>query len=134
MQIVNFRFCAATMPGTHGRDMSILDSIGNGIVEIGAAVAAGLTTVAVGWQKIRKTINADGAENRIIELLRSEVNRLGEQNTKLAISLNEMQATVLQLQAEKRELSHQVENLTEEVTRLREDKVRLSRRCDVPGG
>lgn len=81
---------------------------------LGAAVAAILA-----WFKLRrvaagdiKQTTADDAASDVIAMLREEVERLSNQNTKLAAIVNELQMQVVELRQENAELRADVKRIT----------------------
>jgi FtsZ-binding cell division protein ZapB len=81
------------------------------VAAIGAIVTGFFATIAIGWQKIRRVTAHDKneaesshAHTGILDLLHAEINRLAEQNTKLADIVNKLQLEVIDLRNENAEL------------------------------
>lgn len=90
-----------------------------------AALFVAVLTIAGGLQTFLRRWKGTSAENQVIDLLRTEVQRLGAQNAALAKRLNQLQSELVQLNEqlgrmtiENNRLHVEVARLTAEVTRL----------------
>lgn len=86
--------------------------------KIAAGAVAGAGAVAVAWHKLRRS-NAgdnrstagDDASTAVISMLRNEVQRLSDQNTRLADIVNKLQLQVFALHRENEGLRHDITRL-----------------------
>ena len=90
----------------------------NEIVQIGAIAAIGLLGFSIGIQKILKEWKSNQAENSIISLMHTELERMSLQNTKLTEELNKLQDQIIQLHSELSKLTIENNKLQEEVAAL----------------
>jgi hypothetical protein len=86
--------------------------------EWGSAIVLALGSLAVGVRKLLRMSAADKAatarsdgETDVVELLRSEVERLGKQNAALAEFANRLQLELLQLQQTNGRMQRQIDEL-----------------------
>jgi len=91
---------------------------------IGAGLAA-IAAIAVSFKKMAAGWSSDSAHTEVIDMLRTEVNRLSTQNATMAEKLNALQTELIKLNGElarmtieNNQLHAEVARLTHEVTRL----------------
>lgn len=97
------------------------------IAQYTTAVMVALVGLAIGLQKLIKGWKESSTESSVMDILHKELERMSEQNTKLAGQLNKFQLEVVRLNEqlinlseENRRLHIEVTNLTAEVGRLQE--------------
>ena len=95
------------------------------LAQLAAGGAAGLLAVAVFAQKIISTWKGTQAENSIIGLMHTELERLSEQNSKLSTELGVLQTNIIELNQELRKLTTENQRLHAEVERLTAEVARL---------
>lgn len=95
------------------------------IAELSAIAVIALVTLAFGIQKLVTTWQKDNAEESIVTLMHSELERMSKHNSVLAVELQKLQIEVIALNQQLRDLSVEnqklhveVMSLTSEVTRL----------------
>jgi len=81
--------------------------------------------IALGWQRLRRMWSADGvataqheAQTDVVQLMRDELARMAEQNSKLAAFVNNLQLRVAELNDQNSVLQRTVASLREEVAQL----------------
>lgn len=101
-----------------------MDNATSFATEITAGIIA-LGGIVLGIQKLIKHWVITSAENSVVSLMHTELDRVGHQNRLLAEELNKLQLEIINLNKELRNLSiennelhHQVFNLSAEVSRL----------------
>ena len=72
----------------------------------------------VGIQKLVRDWKTTNAETNIIQLMHTEIERMGEQNTKLSIELGKLQEEVIRLNQELSKLNIENSKLQEEIAQL----------------
>jgi FtsZ-binding cell division protein ZapB len=97
----------------------------NTVVEVGATVLAGLGALTAALLYIRRAFKrfcvdfaCSDAERSVIEMLRSEVERLAAANTSLSAAVIELQNDVVCLRSANAELLQQIDELQRDNTRL----------------
>ena len=90
------------------------------IAQAAAAGAAALVGLAFGLQKVLKSWKETGAETSVVEMMRKELTRLSEQNTKLADETNKLQLQMIELNKVLMQVTTENVRLREEVKTLRE--------------
>lgn len=93
--------------------------------QLAAGAAAGLIAVAVFAQKFLNTWQSNRAENSVINLMHTELERMSEQNTHLSEELGKLQAEVIKLNRQLRELTLENQKLHAEVAALNSELVVL---------
>jgi predicted nuclease with TOPRIM domain len=88
-------------------------------------IAAGLFAVVFLFKKLLTGIKADSAENSVIGLMHSELERMSEQNTTLSVELGKLQQDLIELNQELRKLSSENQRLHSEVVALTAEVTRL---------
>lgn len=95
------------------------------IAQLAAGGVAALITLAFLLQKFINSWNSSKAENSVIGIMHSELERLSEQNTKLSSELNRLQLEIISLNQELRKLSTENQRLHSEITILTGEVARL---------
>ena len=95
------------------------------VAQIAAGGVAALITLAFLLQKFLNNWNSSRAENSVIGIMHTELERLSEQNTKLSTELNKLQLEIITLNGELRKLSSENQKLHSEVTALTGEVARL---------
>jgi peptidoglycan hydrolase CwlO-like protein len=95
------------------------------IAQVAAGGVAALITLAFLLQKFINNWNSARAENSVIGIMHTELERLSEQNTKLSAELNKLQLEIITLNGELRKLSSENQKLHSEVTVLTGEVARL---------
>jgi peptidoglycan hydrolase CwlO-like protein len=95
------------------------------IAQVAAGGVAALITLAFLLQKFINNWNSSRAENSVIGIMHTELERLSEQNTKLSSELNKLQLEIITLNSELRKLSSENQKLHSEVTALTGEVARL---------
>lgn len=90
------------------------------IGQAAAAGAAALVGLAFGLQKVLKSWKETGAETSVVDMMRKELTRLSEQNTKLAVETNKLQLQMIELNKVLLGVTNENIRLREEVKTLRE--------------
>lgn len=96
-----------------------------GITEIVTAVAAGIFGLVLGAQKIMKGWKETATESNIISIMHTELERMSQQNTRLAEELNKLQIEIISLNKELRNLTSENQRLHIEVSSLTAEVGRL---------
>jgi len=100
-------------------DMSASDWIG-GIAGTAALALVGWRRILRAWASDRTATVKSEAEANVIEVLQAQVDRLSEQNTKLAALANELQLKMVELGRQNLELQHTVNSLHAELQRFKQ--------------
>ncbi|MBI5270714.1 MAG: hypothetical protein HY856_13665 [Burkholderiales bacterium] len=94
--------------------------------ETAGGILGAIVVGVMGWRRMLRTWSADraatiktDAEANVVELLRAEVQRLSEQNSKLAAFANELQTEMLELRKSNVELQQTVTKLHAELRQLK---------------
>jgi len=95
------------------------------VAQIAAGGVAALITLAFLLQKFLNNWNSSRAENSVIGIMHTELERLSEQNTKLSTELNKLQLEIITLNTELRKLNSENQKLHSEVTALTGEVARL---------
>ena len=95
------------------------------VAQLAAGGVAALITLAFLLQKFINNWNSARAENSVIGIMHTELERLSEQNTKLSTELNKLQLEIITLNTELRKLSSENQKLHSEVTTLTGEVARL---------
>jgi peptidoglycan hydrolase CwlO-like protein len=95
------------------------------VAQLAAGGVAALITLAFLLQKFLNNWNSSRAENSVIGIMHTELERLSEQNTKLSTELNKLQLEIITLNTELRKLSSENQKLHSEVTALTGEVARL---------
>jgi len=95
------------------------------IAQYAAGGAAGLIAIAIFLQKFLTSWNQSRAENSILSILHTELERMADQNTKMGTELNKLQLEIIQLNKELRLLTEENQRLHSEVTALTGEVARL---------
>ena len=95
------------------------------IAQYASGITVSLVTIAFGIQKLLKNWSSNSAENKVVLLLREELERMSKQNAALATEMNKLQFEVIELNkslgaltAENQRLHLEVNSLTQQVDRL----------------
>lgn len=95
--------------------MNIID---NEIIQLISILAISILAFSIGIQKLLKEWKSNSAENGIISLMHTELERMSLQNTKLSEELNKLQDQIIQLHSELSKLTIENNKLQEEVAAL----------------
>lgn len=95
------------------------------LAQILAGVAASFLVVILAGQKVLKGWQANSTESSVMGILHTELERMSEQNTKLATELGKLQIEVVTLNQELRKLTVENQQLHAEVTVLTQEVTRL---------
>jgi len=95
------------------------------ITEVITAVGIALIGIVVGLQKLMKGWKETSIESNILSIMHTELERMAEQNTKLAIELNKLQSEIIALNQELRNLTSENQRLHIEVSSLTSEVGRL---------
>jgi peptidoglycan hydrolase CwlO-like protein len=88
------------------------------VAQLAAGGVAALITLAFLLQKFITNWQSSRAENSVIGIMHTELERLSEQNTKLSSELNRLQLEIIALNGELRKLIGENQRLHSEVTIL----------------
>ena len=95
------------------------------IAQYAYGITGSLVAIAFGIQKLLKNWSSNSAENKVVLLLREELERMSKQNAALAKEMNKLQLEVIELNkslgtltAENQRLHLEVNSLTQQVDRL----------------
>ena len=88
------------------------------VAQLAAGGVAALITLAFLLQKFITNWQSSRAENSVIGIMHTELERLSEQNTKLSSELNRLQLEIISLNTELRKLIGENQRLHSEVTIL----------------
>jgi peptidoglycan hydrolase CwlO-like protein len=88
------------------------------VAQLAAGGVAALIALAVFLQKFFINWQSSRAENSVIGLMHTELERLSEQNSKLSSELNKLQLEIITLNGELRKLTTENQRLHSEVTAL----------------
>jgi predicted nuclease with TOPRIM domain len=95
------------------------------LAEIAGGAFVALIAVALGLQKVIKGWKADNAESSIISMMRAELERMSNQNTRLSEELNKLQLELVTLNTELSKLTIENQHLHQEVVRLTSEVSKL---------
>lgn len=95
------------------------------IAQLAAGGAAGLVAIAIFLQKFLTSWRETKAENSVLSILHTELERMAEQNTKLSLELGKLQTEIIQLNKGLRVLTEENQRLHSEVTALTSEVARL---------
>lgn len=84
-----------------------------------------LGAIALGVQRLIKYWKSDSAETSVINLMHTELDRVGKQNKILAEELNKLQLEIIALNKELRNLSIENNKLHEQIFNLSSEVCRL---------
>ena len=103
----------------------IAESTSATIAQYASGITVSLVAIAFGLQKLLKNWSSNSAENKVVSLLREELDRMGRQNALLATEMNKLQLEVIELNrslgaltSENQRLHLEVNTLTQQVDRL----------------
>lgn len=96
-----------------------------GITEVATAVGVAFIGVILSLQKLMKGWKETSIESNILSIMHTELERMSEQNTKLAIELNKLQSEIMSLNRELRNLTSENQRLHIEVSSLTSEVARL---------
>ena len=103
----------------------LAESTSAAIAQYASGITVSLVAIAFGIQKLLKNWGATSAENKVVLLLREELERMSKQNAALATEMNKLQFEVIELNkslgtltAENQRLHLEVNSLTQQVDRL----------------
>lgn len=88
-------------------------------------IFAGVLAITLLFQKLLTVVKSDKAENSMIGLMHSELERMSEQNTTLSVELGKLQQDLIELNKELRILSSENQRLHSEVVALTAEVTRL---------
>lgn len=94
-------------------------------IEVLGMVALAVIAVFIGVQKILKDWKASAAENSIITLMHTELERMAEQNTALSLELGRLHGEVIALNNQLQKLTFENQRLQSEVVALTREVTRL---------
>lgn len=95
-----------------------MESQSQDLVQTVSLVALAAIGLVVGVQKLLKDWRSTQAETNIIQLMHTEIERMGEQNTKLSTELGKLQEEVIRLNQELTKLNIENSKLQEEIAQL----------------
>lgn len=95
------------------------------IAQYAGGLAGALFALAFLLQKFLTGWKTDKAENSVLTLMHTELERMSEQNTKLSIELGKLQTEVIELNKELRVLTAENQRLHSEVAALTGEVTRL---------
>ena len=95
-----------------------MESQSQDLVQTVSLVALAAIGLVVGVQKLLKDWRSTEAETNIIQLMHTEIERMGEQNTKLSTELGKLQEEVIRLNQELSKLNIENSKLQEEIAQL----------------
>ena len=95
-----------------------MESQSQDLVQTISLVALAVIGLIVGVQKLLKDWRSTQAETNIIQLMHTEIERMGEQNSKLSIELGKLQEEVIRLNQELSKLNIENSKLQEEIAQL----------------
>ena len=95
-----------------------MESQSQDLVQTVALVALAAIGLVVGVQKLLKDWRSTEAETNIIQLMHTEIERMGEQNSKLSTELGKLQEEVIRLNQELSKLNIENSKLQEEIAQL----------------
>ncbi len=95
------------------------------IAQLAAGGAAGLIAIAIFVQKFINTWQSNKAENSVITIMHTELERMAEQNSRLSEELGKLQVELIELNKELRILAQENQRLHSEVTALTGEVARL---------
>lgn len=95
-----------------------MESQSQDLVQTVSLVALAAIGLVVGVQKLLKDWRSTQAESNIIQLMHTEIERMGEQNTKLSTELGKLQEEVIRLNQELTKLNIENSKLQEEIAQL----------------
>lgn len=94
-------------------------------IETLTTIAAGLVLAVFAGQKVLKGWQTNSTESSVMAILHTELERMAEQNTKLALELGKLQIEVVTLNQELRKLTVENQQLHSEVAMLTQEVTRL---------
>ncbi len=95
-----------------------MESQSQDLVQTVSLVALAAIGLVVGVQKLLKDWRSTEAETNIIQLMHTEIERMGEQNSKLSTELGKLQEEVIRLNQELSKLNIENSKLQEEIAQL----------------
>ena len=95
-----------------------MESQSQDLVQTISLVALAVIGLIVGVQKLLKDWRSTQAETNIIQLMHTEIERMGEQNSKLSVELGKLQEEVIRLNQELSKLNIENSKLQEEIAQL----------------
>jgi predicted nuclease with TOPRIM domain len=95
-----------------------VESQSQDLVQTVSLVALAAIGLVVGVQKLLKDWRSTEAETNIIQLMHTEIERMGEQNTTLSTELGKLQEEVIRLNQELSKLNIENSKLQEEIAQL----------------
>jgi septal ring factor EnvC (AmiA/AmiB activator) len=95
-----------------------VESQSQDLVQTISLVALAVIGLIVGVQKLLKDWRSTQAETNIIQLMHTEIERMGEQNSKLSVELGKLQEEVIRLNQELSKLNIENSKLQEEIAQL----------------
>jgi predicted nuclease with TOPRIM domain len=95
-----------------------VESQSQDLVQTVSLVALAAIGLVVGVQKLLKDWRSTEAETNIIQLMHTEIERMGEQNSKLSTELGKLQEEVIRLNQELSKLNIENSKLQEEIAQL----------------
>jgi septal ring factor EnvC (AmiA/AmiB activator) len=95
-----------------------VESQSQDLVQTISLVALAVIGLIVGVQKLLKDWRSTQAETNIIQLMHTEIERMGEQNSKLSLELGKLQEEVIRLNQELSKLNIENSKLQEEIAQL----------------
>lgn len=95
-----------------------MESHSQDLIQTVSLIALAVIGLVVGVQKLVKDWRSTEAESNIIQLMHTEIERMGEQNSKLSIELGKLQEEVIRLNQELTKLNIENSKLQEEIAQL----------------
>ena len=100
--------------------------LSSNIAKAAGALTFAVVGIAFGIQKVLKSWNSDSAENKVVLMMREELERANKQNTSLSEVLNRLQNEIIKLNeslltltVENQKLHREVSDLNTQVEQLK---------------
>ena len=88
------------------------------IIQVLGLIAIAVVAAFVGIQQLMKNWKSTQAESGVIQIMHQELERMGDQNTKLSIELGRLHDQIIQLNGELQKLTVENQRLQVEVVAL----------------
>jgi len=91
------------------------------IIQVLGLIAIAVVAAFVGIQQLMKNWKSTQAESGVIQIMHRELERMGDQNTKLSIELGRLHDQIIQLNGELQKLTIENQRLQIEVVALKDE-------------